>query len=980
MNGNSNHSSQQQLFPSLNFDDDNEFQNLAEMGEGGEYDLPYVFWDDGDMNISGMNNSEEGSSHSSAQKDSSRSSRKAIPDEASQTNSSLPAMALQQQMAMSYSSNDRNTNGTNNQQPATGNNDGGANLTQTFNGYSPQLVNPSIGLQPFILPATLDGSNVSSSVHQAQLSNNFLNSMKPPPNQQQVQLQRPKESNVNAQQQQQNVVNILPRMPDMKSTQSQGDQEQQAQTQQQAQAQQQAQQQQQAQAQQQAQQQQQAQAQQAQVQQQAQAQQQFQGNLFNLQNAFAPQQLAAAWQTNANSMQNLQYLQQQLQAGNPFLNNGLLPGSNQMLPPQQMMQPHQMHLQQQQAQAQQQQQQAQQRQAQQQAQQQRVQQMQQQQLQQQAQQRAQQAQKEQARAQAQVQMQQQTNPEKKQQQAELLAKVDSVQAQIDNIEEHQRQQLEEKQKQSQNQSRQMYQQQNISQTQENNGSTSQSRNGPSNNMGQPAPRPSTNLMTPSQSKVPQLKTNIVSSSDTDGEHSSRPTPMTTLKKRSTATRDNTSLKAMKDSSFSSLESDLKKKDEDVTDEERNAENRKRNREHARNTRARKKAYLESLKTTLDELCRERDSLVSERAGAASLLLEVQKTRIDVLLSFFALRSSYEKRRSLWSSILDESFNCVIPVTPYRSFPASEVQISKCQRTIMGIDGMIADTASMHVLLNSLVDRSRYPNGKIDFRYTLIAEEAIVSGSQMMARWSMTTTNATKLGAKREIKKMGMLCAKFSSAHKIVALELMFDVMAFMLQLKQCAGVNAFTVVPNTVQTCIGPFGNSPMVMTLADRPYTIVQVNQQWEDMTGWKYEEVVGKKSCKILQGEETESSSIGDMMNSINYQRPAFNVLTNYTKGEKKMFRNFINLYPLSTDSEITHYVGLTIHIEWLDDEKKTSQKDSAGPVQVKPKLEQPSTGLKATTSNELSNSGSGPTKVSLSIDESDSRSSGNAFNSES
>merc|ERR1712137_1140860 len=125
-------------------------------------------------------------------------------------------------------------------------------------------------------------------------------------------------------------------------------------------------------------------------------------------------------------------------------------------------------------------------------------------------------------------MQQPINAEQKQ--AELLAKVDSVQAQIDNIEEHQRQQLEEKQKQSQNQSRQMYQQQNISQTQENNGSTSQSRNGPSNNMGQPAPRPSTNLMTPSQSKVPQLKTNIVSSSDTDGEHSSRPTPMTTLKK------------------------------------------------------------------------------------------------------------------------------------------------------------------------------------------------------------------------------------------------------------------------------------------------------------------------------------------------------------------------------------------------------------------------------------------------------------------
>ena len=65
-------------------------------------------------------------------------------------------------------------------------------------------------------------------------------------------------------------------------------------------------------------------------------------------------------------------------------------------------------------------------------------------------------------------------------------------------------------------------------------------------------------------------------------------------------------------------------------------------------------------------------------------------------------------------------------------PPSEVQVSKCQRTIMGIDSMIADTASIHILLNSLVDRSRFPDRKIDFRYTVVAEESVVSGSQMMA--------------------------------------------------------------------------------------------------------------------------------------------------------------------------------------------------------------------------------------------------------
>ena len=111
--------------------------------------------------------------------------------------------------------------------------------------------------------------------------------------------------------------------------------------------------------------------------------------------------------------------------------------------------------------------------------------------------------------------------------------------------------------------------------------------------------------------------------------------------------------------------------------------------------------------------------------------------------------------------------------------------------------------------------------------SVVAEESVVSGSQMMARWAMTTTNAITLGSKQEVKKVGMLCARFNTAHKIVVIELMFDVMAFMLQLKQSARASTFTVIPNTVQTCVAPFGNYPMVITLADRPYTIVQVNEQ---------------------------------------------------------------------------------------------------------------------------------------------------------
>jgi PAS domain S-box-containing protein len=280
-----------------------------------------------------------------------------------------------------------------------------------------------------------------------------------------------------------------------------------------------------------------------------------------------------------------------------------------------------------------------------------------------------------------------------------------------------------------------------------------------------------------------------------------------------------------------------------------------------------------------------------------------------------LRSTNEKRRKLWTSILDEScFSCCMPVTPYRSFPASEVQVAKCQRTILGIDAMIADTSSLHVLLCSLVDRTMYPDAKIDFRYTLVTEESVVAGNQVMARWVMSTTNAMQYGAKMEVSKSGMLCCKFNSSHRIIGLELMFDVMAFMLQLKQAAGSDNFPVIPNTVQTCQRVF-DKPMVFTLAEPPYTIVQVNKHWENMTGYSAEEVVGKASCKILQGPSTPKEPLSEMMQEIRYKRPYSTLLKNCKKtGEK--FNHYIVLFPLSTDSRITHYLALSTHVGSDDD----------------------------------------------------------------
>jgi hypothetical protein len=343
----------------------------------------------------------------------------------------------------------------------------------------------------------------------------------------------------------------------------------------------------------------------------------------------------------------------------------------------------------------------------------------------------------------------------------------------------------------------------------------------------PQPKRPTKRKAPSSSPPPAIEcqSRAVSCSDTDGSG------------KNTVSTDNKyqSEKVGHDASGNDHAWDIL----DVNPEEKAKANRDRNREHARNTRLRKKAHLERLRYTVDELCRERDTLVTEQADTAMLLVDLHNKRTDVLMSFFALRSANEQRRELWASILDEScFACIMPVTPYRSFPASEVQVSKCQRTIMGIDGMMSDTASLHIMLNTLIDRSRFPTASIEFRFTLVSDDVVVAGNQMMARWTMSTINAVQYGAQMEVAKQGMLCAKFNRAHKIVALELMFDVMAFMLQLKQATGSDSFSVVPNTVQTCQRSF-DKPMVMTLAEPPYTIVQVNKLWEDMTGYEAEDV---------------------------------------------------------------------------------------------------------------------------------------------
>ncbi len=65
---------------------------------------------------------------------------------------------------------------------------------------------------------------------------------------------------------------------------------------------------------------------------------------------------------------------------------------------------------------------------------------------------------------------------------------------------------------------------------------------------------------------------------------------------------------------------------------------------------------------------------------------------------------------LWGELLDESVVLILPITPYRSFPPN--QVFEGQRIIKGIDGMILDTASIGLMLQSTIVPFMQENVKV----------------------------------------------------------------------------------------------------------------------------------------------------------------------------------------------------------------------------------------------------------------------------
>jgi PAS domain S-box-containing protein len=355
-----------------------------------------------------------------------------------------------------------------------------------------------------------------------------------------------------------------------------------------------------------------------------------------------------------------------------------------------------------------------------------------------------------------------------------------------------------------------------------------------------------------------------------------------------------------------LKADIKFSESGSAEDERKRLERERNRIHARNTRARKKAYADELTAKLEALTKEKEEIERLEVEAGEARTKQQQAWIETLKKVMDLRAQFCLDPVSWEVLLAEDFKLTMPVTPYRSFNIADIVNNR--RVLLGVDGMIADTASLQVMCDNIGVKTIKNEGRVSIKYLLgsnIADNCFFGDYGIMCTFLMCTIDAKVNGAHCECEKSGMLRARFNVNNQLEELEMSFDGIAMYHQLMRARGESTFPVIPNTLAAVLKN-EKDRIVVTTAQRPFRITHVNSAWTDLCGFELDECKGK-NLSILQGPETDMDTVTKLVNLTQQGYPASMVVTNYSKNGRT-FRNHLRCYPLSSDDsgEITNIVG--------------------------------------------------------------------------
>jgi hypothetical protein len=157
---------------------------------------------------------------------------------------------------------------------------------------------------------------------------------------------------------------------------------------------------------------------------------------------------------------------------------------------------------------------------------------------------------------------------------------------------------------------------------------------------------------------------------------------------------------------------------------------------------------------------------------------------------------------------------------------------------------------------------------------------------------------------------GMLRAHFSSRNKLKSIELVYDAMGFMQQLERASGNEGSAhIIPGSLEMALSLNTTDALIITMAEPPFLIVNVNEMWTRMTGYTQLEVEGREYLLLVEGEGTipEASERPGRPNhkleEVSKGRSACSTNIHYDKSGRD-YIEFVCSYPLANaNNEITH-----------------------------------------------------------------------------
>ena len=118
------------------------------------------------------------------------------------------------------------------------------------------------------------------------------------------------------------------------------------------------------------------------------------------------------------------------------------------------------------------------------------------------------------------------------------------------------------------------------------------------------------------------------------------------------------------------------------------------------------------------------------------------------------------------------------------------------------------------------------------------------------------------------------------------------------------------LIPNILSQILDSSINGIVLVDpdLEDMP--IVYANKQFEAMTGYSQQEILGR-NCRFLQGSDREQESRFAMKRAIGSQQPAEVTIRNYRK-DGELFFNHLTLTPLFDGmGKLIYYLGIQYDI---------------------------------------------------------------------